>query len=383
MLLTVSIVLGFKQEIIRKITGLTCHISISSINRNASNEQEPVKISADTLTSIRKLPFVKHIQATALKHGLLKTDTENEGILLKGVGKEYDFEFLKKHLISGDLPDVNGSEPGKDILVSEALTRKLNIHLNDKLQLYFIAQHEVYDSTAKSYVIKSEQRSRKLRVCGIFKTDFADFDEKLSIVDLRQIQKLNYWDPTIAGSYEILVTNFQKTEEDVEQIGELLGYNYSINSVQENYANIFTWLEKLDINGVIVVVLMVIVATINMITALLILILERAQMIGLIKALGMGNASVRRIFVIVSLRLTGKGMLLGNIIGIGLCLLQFYFRFAKLDGDTYYVDYVVVELNGWYILLLNLGTFAVCSLMLLLPTLILAKITPIRTLKFD
>jgi lipoprotein-releasing system permease protein len=383
MLLTVSIVLGFKKEIINKITGLTTHIAISSINVNSSNEPEPVKIGEDTLRRLKNLSVINHIQRTAFKNGILKTNTENEGVILKGVGNDYDFSFLKAHLVEGRLPQFNSAETSKDVFVSKTLVDKLNLKLNDKMLVYFISQHVVYDSLLGAEITKYDQRSRKLTICGIFKTNFADFDEKLSLVDIRQIQHLNYWDSTQVGSYEIKLNHFENLEKDIEQVRDLCGYHYNVLSVKELYSNIFIWLDKLDVNGVIVVVLMILVATINMITALLILILERTNMVGLLKALGMSNVSVRKIFLWVSLKLIGRGLLWGNIIGISLCLIQSYFKIAKLDSETYYVDFVAIEINWLYFLYLNIGTFLVCAAMLFLPTLIVTKLTPIKTLKFD
>lgn len=383
MLLTVSIVLGFKKEIVNRITGLTTHVAVSSINMNASNESEPISISNDTLRLIKELPFVKHIQKTAFKNGLLKTEEENEGILLKGVSGDYDFSFLDRHLVEGKLPDFNTEETSRDVLVSMALSEKMKLHLNDNILVYFISQREIYDSIADRYFVKSEQRSRKLNVCGIFKTDFSDFDEKLSIVDIRQIQKLNYWDTNKVGTYELILKNFERVDENVEDLQDLLGYNYNVMSVKDIYSNIFIWLDKLDINGVIIIVLMILVATVNMITALLILILERTNMVGLVKALGMTDGGVKKIFLYISFRLIGRGMLWGNFIGIVLCLVQQHFKLAILDSETYYVDHVAIHINWLYFVLLNIGTFLVCSVMLFLPTLIVTKLTPVKTLKFD
>lgn len=383
MLLTVSIVPGFKKEIVDRITGLTTHIAVTSVNLNISNEQEPIKLSEDTLRFIRQLPFVKHVQKTAFKNGLLRTDKENEGILLKGVEQDYDFEFLKQHLQEGRLPTFKAGEASKDMLISRTLAQKLNLQLNQKVLVNFISQHTVYDSLLNETIIKSEPCSRKLTICGIFKTDFADFDDKLSIVDLRQVQNICFWDSLSAGTYEIKLNDFARLDENLDVLRNLMGYNYSVNSVKEIYANIFIWLDKLDINGVIIVVLMVMVATVNMITALLILILERTNMIGLLKALGMNNAGVRRIFLSISLKLTLRGLLWGNVVGIGLCLLQHYFKLATLDSETYYVDHVVVDINWLNYLWLNAGTFAICCAMLVLPTLVITRLTPLKTLKFD
>jgi lipoprotein-releasing system permease protein len=383
MLLTVSIVLGFKKEIVKKITGLTSDIVISNINVNSSNEPEPIVMGNDSLELIKNLPFVAHLQKTAFKNGILKTASENEGILLKGVDENYDFTFIKNHLIAGRLIECKKDEASKDVLISETLSKKLGLQLNGKMLVYFISQHLVYDSVAQDKIIKYEQRSRNFTICGIFKTNFADFDDRLSIVDLRQIQRVNYWEDNKVGNYEIKVNNFEQLDEDLLQVQNLMGYSYNVNSVKELYSNIFIWLDKLDINGVIIVVLMILVATMNMVTALLILILERTNMVGLVKALGMTNVNVRKIFLFVSARLIGRGLFWGNLIGIGLCLIQYYFKLAKLDSETYYVDSVAVEINWAYFLLLNVGTFLVCGAMLILPTLIITKLTPIKTLQFD
>lgn len=383
MFLTVSIVLGFKKEIVNRITGLTTDLVISNINVNASNEPEPIYLNEDSIKLIKKLPFVDYLQATAFKNGILKTETENEGVVLKGVTESYNFEFIKKHLIEGRLPLFFKEEASKDVLISSSLATKLNLKVNEKMLVYFISQHEVFDSTAEAMITKYEQRSRNFVICGIFKTSFSDFDNSLSFVDLKQVQRLNYWKNNQVGNYEIRIKDFEKLGEDLDVVQEMLGYSYNVNSVKQLYSNIFVWLDKLDINGIIVVVLMIIVATINMITALLILILERTNMVGLIKALGMDNAQVRKIFLFISLKLVGKGLLWGNIVGISACLLQYYFKIVKLDSSIYYVEYVAIDINWLYFLGLNIGTFITCFVMLFLPTLIITKLTPIKTLKFD
>ncbi len=383
MILTISIVLGFKKEITNKLTGLTTHISISSINVNPSNEPEALTLTKDSIELIKKLSFVKHFQGTTLKNGILKTNAQNEGVILKGVDKDYDFSFLKNALIEGVIPQYEDSVQKKDILISKRIAEKMDIKLNQKILVYFIVQHQIYDSTINQEITKYEQRSRDFIVTGIFKSSFADFDDNLLIVDTKKIQSLNYWNENQVAAYEIKIANFNEVDKYTNQIQELLGYGYSVNNVKVIYANIFIWLEKLDINGIIVIVLMILVATINMITALLILILERANMVGLVKALGMNNVSVRKIFVSISLQLIVKGMLIGNIIGIGLCYIQQNFKPIKLDSEIYYVDSVAIEMNWPYLLVLNASTFIVCLIMLLLPTLILTKLTPIKTLKFD
>ena len=383
MFLTISIVLGFKKEIVNRITGLTTHIIVSNINVNSSNEPEPISLTADSLKILKHLPFVNTLQTTAFKNGILKTATDNEGIVLKGITKEYNFEFIKSYLIEGRLPNFYDDKASKDVLISSSLAEKLNLKVNEKMLVYFISQHQVVDSITQDKLIKYEQRSRQLTICGIFKTSFSDFDNSLSFVDLKQIQYLNYWRSDQVGNYEIRIKNFENLAENLATVQEILGYNYNVNSVKEVYANLFIWLDKLDINGIIIIVLMIVVATINMITALLILILERTNMVGLIKALGMSNVNVRKIFLLVSLKLVGKGLFWGNVIGIAACLLQHYFKIIKLDSSIYYVEYVAIDINWLYFLGLSIGTFITCFVMLLLPTLIITKLTPIKTLKFD
>lgn len=383
MILTVSIVPGFKKEIIARITGLTTHIVISHINVQPGSEQEPLVISADTLARIAALPAVKQMQPSAFKNGLLKTEVENEGVLLKGVDSAYDLSFYKENLVSGRLPDFNSENASTEILLSNELALKLNIDTGYRIETHFISTYQVYDSLVRDVVSRSAHRSRRFTVCGIFKTGFSDFDKNLGIIDLRQVRRLNLWPENAAGSYEVILKDFKQLDLAAEQLRDILGYGYNVSTVEESYSNLFVWLDKLDVNGVIVIVLMVVVAVMNMVTALLILILERSNMIGLVKALGMTDFSVRKVFLLVSLRLTGKGLLWGNVAGIGLCLVQYYFRIARLESETYYVDYVAVDLNWLYYVLVNTGTFLVCCLVLYLPTILVTRLTPIRTLKFD
>jgi lipoprotein-releasing system permease protein len=384
MILTISIVLGFKKEIIAKITGITSHITINSVGINTSNEHDPVKLPADTLNLIKKLPIVKHIQAVASKNGIIKTKSENEGVLFKGVSSDYDFTFLKQYIKSGNLPVFSDTAVSKDILLSEKLADKLNVKTGQKLLAYFITKKKLNDTTfsGQNY-IEFEQRSRAFVVCGIINTGFAEFDNNLAFIDLKQLQKLNYWENNETGGYELFLNNFELLKKNTEEIQELLGYNYQILPVDESYNSIFSWLEMVDVNGIIIIALMLMVAGVNMITALLILILERANMVGMVKSLGMSNASVRKVFFFVSMKLLSRGLLIGNIIGITLVLIQYFTHVIQLNSDTYYVEYVPMIFNIGYILLLNTGIIVCCLLMMFFPTLILTRLTPIKTLKFD
>jgi lipoprotein-releasing system permease protein len=383
MLLTISIVIGFKKEITKKVTALAADVSVINLSFGDNGEKLPIRISKDSLDLLRKMANVQHIQGTALKDGIVKTKTENEGVLIKGVDAGYDMEFIKNHLLAGRLPVLNGEYPEKDILVSENLAKRLDLKVDDKFLVYFLVQHDVYDSVQKATFVKFDKGSRDFKICGIFKSSFSDFDNSLTFTDIRHVQKLNYWDPGMVGSYEIKVKDFEELDNTILKINDNIGLNCQAVSVKDSFSNIFVWLDKLDINGVIIIVLMILVAVINMITALLILILERTNMVGMLKSLGMSNVNVRKIFLFISLKLLGRGLIWGNIIGIGACLLQYYFGWAKLDSSTYYVDQVAIDLNWMSYLLLNIGTAAVCLIMLIFPTLIITKITPIKTLRFD
>lgn len=384
MILTISIVLGFKKEIITKITGITSHITINSVGINSSNEHDPIRLSTDTLRLIKNLPFIKHVQTVATKNGIIKTKAENEGVLLKGVSPDYDFLFFKQYLVEGNLPVFSDTAVSKAILLSKKLADKLNAKPGQKILAYFITKKKLSDTTTSgNNYIEFEQRSRSFTVCGIINTGFAEFDNNLAIIDIKQIQKLNYWNKKEVGTYELFVKDFGQLSQNVEQVQDLAGYDYQIMPVNESFSNIFSWLEMVDVNGIIIISLMLMVAGVNMITALLILILERANMVGLVKAMGMSNAGVRKIFFYVSAKLLGRGLLIGNIIGISLVLIQFFSHIIKLNSDTYYVDYVPVIFSLGYIALLNLGIILCCLLMMFFPTLILTRLTPIKTLKFD
>lgn len=384
MILTVAIVLGFKKEIISKITGITSHITIGSLSVNSSNEKNPVTISDDSLSIIRNLDFVKHIQPVGVKNCIFKTNTENEGVLLKGVDQNYDFDFLRKYLNEGVFLSFNDSSASNDLLLSKKLSEKLTVSVGDKLVAYFVTKKKLNDTAISGVRYEEfEQRSRAFKVCGIVNTGFGEFDENLALIDIKHIIKLNYWNKNQAGMYEVQIKDFEKLHANTEQLADFIGYNYEVIPVNETYGSIFSWLDMVDMNGVIIITLMLLVAGVNMITALLILILERTNMVGLVKAMGMSNASVRKVFLYVSIKLLSKGLLIGNVIGIGAVLLQYFTKVIKLNSETYYVEYVPVIFNVGYIALLNGGIILCCLLMMFLPTLILTRLTPVKTLKFD
>ncbi|MCD6017231.1 MAG: transporter permease [Bacteroidetes bacterium] len=384
MIITMAVVTGFQQQIIQKITTFTSHLQINDYDPNQSLEPNPITFDQTLLEQIKATPNVKHIQSFATKNGILKTKTENEGIVLKGISSDYDWSYLEPYVTEGTVLSITNDSVSKDIFISQTLANKLHIKLNQKLLVYFMTKKKLADTTfnGKNY-IDYEPRVKDFYVKGIFNTGFSDFDKNLVFVDLKQIQKLNYWKENEVAGYEVYLNDFELLEPSLETLNDVVGYNYTIASVKQLQSAIFSWLEMIDINAVIIITLMVLVAAINMISALLILILERTNLVGILKALGLANGNVRKIFFHVSLQLLIKGLFFGNLIGIGFCLLQSYFKFATLNPETYYLDAVPINFSIIHILLVNAGTILTCLLMMFLPTLILNKITPMKAIRFS
>ncbi|HRG02368.1 MAG TPA: ABC transporter permease [Bacteroidia bacterium] len=384
MIITMAVVTGFQKQIIEKITTFTSHLQINDYDPNQSLEPNPITFDNELLKKIESTDNVKHIQAFATKNGILKTKTENEGIVLKGVSTDYDWNYLKPYVTEGNVLNINKDSISKDIFISQTLADKLHLKLNQKLLVYFMTKKKLSDTTfnGKNY-IDYEPRVRDFYVKGIFNTGFSDFDKNLVFVDLKQIQKLNYWKENEVAGYEVYLNDFKLLEPSLENLNDVIGYNYTIASVKQLQSSIFSWLDMIDVNAVIIITLMVLVAAINMISALLILILERTNLVGILKALGLDNVSVRKIFFHVSLQLLIKGLLFGNLIGVGFCILQSQFQFLSLNPATYYLDAVPINISIIHILLINLGTIITCLVMMFLPTLILNKITPIKAIRFS
>lgn len=384
MIITMAVVTGFQQQITNKITAFSSHAQINDYDQTQTLEPNPISLDDNTLKQLKATNNVKHIQVFATKNGILKTKTENEGIVLKGISNDYDWTFLKQYVTEGNTLNIKKDSVSKDIFISQTLANKLNLKLNQKLLVYFITKKKLVDTTfnGQNYV-DYEPRVRDFYIKGIFNTGFSDFDKNLVFVDLKQIQKLNYWDSTQVAGYEVYLNDFTKLDESVEELNDIVGYKYSVTSVKDLQNAIFGWLDMIDINAVIIITLMILVAAINMISALLILILEKTSLIGILKALGLANGKVRNIFGYVSLHLLVRGLLYGNIIGIGLCLLQLQFKFATLNPATYYLEYVPINFSLVHVMFINLGTIVTCLVMMLLPTLILNKITPIKAIRFS
>ena len=377
MILTVSIVKGFQDEIKGKLIGFGSHISITNYDSNVSNEPQPISSVQPFMEELKNNPEIKHIEVYATKSGILKTKTENEGMTLKGIGSDFDWTFINNNMKSGRSFTVSDTGLSRDIVISQSLSDKLELKLNDKMIIYFLTKKP--DSISPGY----EQRAKVFYISGIYETGFEDIDKRLVLVDIGQIQKLNYWSKNQIGGFEIAIKDYKKIEAVAAKVDEIIGQGLSTQTVKEIYASVFSWLDMSDVNAIIVITCILLVAGINMISALLILILERTNMIGILKALGSSNGSIQKIFLYNAGYLIGKGLLWGNAFGIGIALLQKYSGFLKLDKTQYYMSVVPININLSYILLLNLGTLICCLLMLILPSFIVSKITPVKAIRFS
>lgn len=384
MIITLAIVTGFQQQITKKITTFTSHLQINDYDQNQSLEPNPITVSNSILQQLMQISNVKLIQPFATKNGILKTKTDNEGIVLKGVDHTYDWSNLKPYINEGTVLSLHKDTVSKQIFISTTLAKKLNIKLNQKMLIYFMSKKKINDSILGSTAyIDYEPRVKDFYVRGIFNTGFSDIDKNLVFVDLKQIQNLNYWKRHDVAGYEVFLKNFDLLEQSLEEVNDKVGYNYTVSSAKQLQSSIFSWLEMIDVNAVVIITLMVLVAAINMISALLILILERTNMIGLLKAFGSSKQAIRTIFFHVSLQLLLKGLIIGNIIGIGFCFIQYFFNIIPLNPATYYLDSVPINLSLWHVCYVNIGTVVTCMIMLFLPTLILNKISPIKAIQFS
>ena len=370
MILSVAVLVGFQTEIRNKVTGFSAHIKIDSFDENASYELSPISINQPFYPGLEKIDGIEHIQVFALKAGIIKTKDELQGVVLKGVGPDYDWTFLKHHLITGSTFEVNDTIPSGKILISAVISRKLKLNLGDEVRMYFLSGSE------------TQPRGRKFTVSGIYETGLEEFDEVYVIGDLRHIQKLNNWGSDMVSGFEVFIKDFKSLDKMGDLVYKTIGYNLNAETVIQEYPQIFDWLRLMDINVVIILVLMILVAGITIISTLLIMILERTNMIGILKALGIKNSELRRLFVYLTARIIARGLFWGNVIGIGIALIQDWTKVIPLEKESYYISYVPVILNISHILLINAGTFAVCLVMVLIPGYIIGKITPVKAIRF-
>ena len=375
MILSVAIIVGFKKEISDKIIGFGSHIQISNFDSNSSYETSPIAVNDSLINTIQTLPGIKHLSRFATKPGIIKTDTDAQGIILKGVDQHYDWEFFRNNMEEGTVPEILPDENSTQVIISRHLANKLRLNPGDSFLTYFV---------------ENEVRVRKFLIAGIYRTDFSEYDQLFVLADIKQIQRLNRWDEDMVSGIEIRINDFEQLEEMTDVLYNQIGYRqdrlgnvHFIRSVTDLNPMIFSWLDILDMNIVIILLLILTVAGFTMISGLLIIILERVNMIGILKALGANNTSIRMVFMQVSFFLILKGMFWGNIIALSICFLQKQFGILKLDPKNYYISCVPIDINIWNIILINICILVVSILMLIGPSYIIAKISPAKTIQFE
>tara|TARA_B100000900_G_scaffold1644_1_gene1441 strand:- start:976 stop:2199 length:1224 start_codon:yes stop_codon:yes gene_type:complete len=368
MLLSVFILSGFKSEISKKVFGFGGHINISKFSYNQSFENDPIENTSELISNIYNLDYVKSIHPFATKAGIIKKEDEILGTILKGVDHDYSWSFFKENLIAGQVPKFDEFANSIEVLISENISRKMNLNIGDDILMYFI---------------QNPTRVRKFRVSGVYKTDLTEFDEIMIIGDLKQIQKLNDWTKDKVGGYEVLVNNIENIDSYAKEIDETIDYNLKAISIKEKYPQIFDWLKLQDFNVLIILILMLIVGGINMITSLLIIILEKTRLIGILKAIGATNWSIRNVFIYNSLYIISYGLILGNVLALLFGLAQRKFNFIELDESIYFMNFVPIKIELFSLLMINLGTLLICYLILVVPSVIIAKISPAKSIKFD
>ena len=369
MVLAVSILRGFQGEIRQKVVGFGSHMVVTSYAMGNTYEETPIGIDRPEVDRIRQTTGVRHVNFFANKGGMIKTEDQIHGIILKGVDSGFDSTFFASNMVEGRLFSFPDEKAGNEVIVSQTIANKLGIALGDKVRTYFW-QGESY-------------RARAFEVCGIYNTDLADFDEHYIVGDLRQVQRLNEWDSTLAGGYEVLVDDFRQLDEMSEGVLAQLGYDLTMHTIVEQNPALFAWLNLLDSNIVLIIIIMTMVCTVAIVSALLIMIFEKTSTIGILKALGCNNRSVRRIFLYKSATIIAKGIVLGDAAAWLLGWLQTRFHLVRLDSASYMMENVPVDLNATTFIAISVGSLAVCLLALLLPTSYISHIEPAKTIKFD
>jgi lipoprotein-releasing system permease protein len=375
MLISVAVVIGFKNEIRNKTIGFGGHIQITNFDNNNTYMMNPIKMEPSLLKKISSIAGVKHVQRFATKPGIIKTEKEFQGIVIKGIDKNFDWDFFKANLIEGRIIDMTQNSPKNEVIISKYLSNLLGLKLGDSFFTYFI---------------QDQVRARKFKIVGIYSTNFIEYDKLFIISDMRHVQTLNDWDSTSFSGLEVLITDFDRIDITGQAVYAATankfnaeGNAYTTQTIKEINPQIFSWLDLLDMNVWVILFLMLAVSGFNMISGLLILILERTNMIGILKSIGANNWSIRKIFLYHSFFLVSKGMLWGNVIGLTLCAVQYFTGIIPLDPEAYYVATVPISFNWLYIILLNVGTLVASLLMMVGPSYLITKINPAKIIRYE
>ncbi len=377
MIMAVAVVTGFKKEVSEKVTGFGSDIILMSYDSNLSFETAPVNAFPEFLPDLGKMDNVASVLPFATKPGVIKTRDNHLGVVMKGVDRGYNWSFFQKHMLNGKIPDIS-ADRSTEVIISENIRSRLSLQTGDPLFIYFVNGKEMIP------------RIRQFRISGIYRTNLQEFDDLFVLGDIRQVQQINGWDSTRVSGFEISLHDLKDMENTLNKVtGRVISYGKDPEStmrtlsIKQKYPQIFDWLSVLDMNVWIILTLMVLVAGFNMISALLVLVLERVSMIGTLKAMGSTDKSIRKIFFYLSAFLISRGMIWGNLLGIGLVLIQKYFRLLSLDAASYYMDYVPVNVSLLQIILLNAGALAITMAMMLIPGIFISRIAPDKLLRFD
>lgn len=371
MLIAIATGFGLQQKIRDKAVAFNGHIEITNYDTNASDEsQVPISINQDFYPKFKNVEGITHVQAVATKFAVIRTESDFEGVVVKGVGADYNWQYFEEFLMQGRLPDFSGKR-NEEILISKYLANRLGFKIGDKVNTLFGQQ------------FNERVRIMNYEIVGIYNSGFQELDEKFCLADIRHIQRLNKWEKDQIGSFEVFINDFSELPEISRKVYQETPSELNATPITQKYYTVFEWIKVFDNNTYGIIIIMIIVAGINMITALLVLILERTNMIGVLKALGTSNWSIRKVFLYNASYLIGLGLIWGNAIGLGLLFAQKYFKLFPLNPDTYYVSEAPVYLSLDYIIILNVGTFVACLLMLLIPSIIISKISPVKAIRFD
>jgi len=369
MLISVAILRGFQTQVRDKVSGFGGHIQITGFDSNNSYEPTPIDKNDAKISRIRRIDGILNVQEFGLKAGIIKTEDQIEGVVLKGVEAGYDWTFLKDKITEGRVPENKDTSAGNEVLISRKVADLLGFKAGDDLRMYFII-----DNTA---------RGRKFKVSGIYNTGLAEFDEMYVFGDIRHIRKLNGWDDKLVSGIEINIRDFNRLNEMADKVYNIIGFKLNTQTIKQLYPQIFDWIEIQDLNVLIILILMALVSGITMISTLLILVLEHTRDIGMLKALGATNAGIRKIFIYASVNITFYGLLWGNAVALTLIFLQKTYGFIPLPEDSYFVSVIPVAIGLPAILLINLATIFICTLMMLIPSLVIRYISPVKAIRFE
>ncbi|MGQ9619791.1 MAG: ABC transporter permease [Bacteroidales bacterium] len=375
MILAVAILTGFKQQITDKVAGFGSHIQILNFDSNISYETAPVSSQLEFIPKIKNMPGIRHVQVFATKAGIIKTDEDIQGVVLKGIDSDFDWSYFSSCIVEGSVFNVSDTATTNNVVISKKIASLLRLKTGDSFAMHFI---------------QDPPRMRKFTISGIYETSLEEFDKIYVFCDIHHIRRLNGWKEDEVSGFEIFIDDFSQIDLMTQAVRDVIGYRLSENepkvkvtNIKIRYPQIFDWLNFQDTNVIVIIVLMLVVAGFNMISGLIILILEKTNMIGILKALGSEDKTIRKVFLYQAVYLIAKGLFWGNITGISLALIQLHTGLIALDPSSYYIKTVPVNLDVLPIVLLNAGTMAIIILVLLIPAQLVSRITPVKAIRFD